>query len=133
MGLFAVTLLSKTQTRSVPQMINIHDLAGLSKPLTRLIEVVSKGVGAGSSPYLIRRLAGARAHEIKTITDALQEVNQKTGLPVVYRSGDIEIWQKPDDNTLILSEKTIDNRSTSRREFQDRKKQAKLILRICRP
>jgi hypothetical protein len=27
-------------------MIKIHDLVGLSKPLTRLIEVVSQGVGA---------------------------------------------------------------------------------------
>jgi uncharacterized repeat protein (TIGR03899 family) len=107
-------------------MIKIHDLVGLSKPLTRLIEVVSQGVGAVSRPYLIRRLAEARAQEIKTIANALDDVNKNAALPVVYTGGMVEIWQKPEDGTLVLSATAIEDRSTSRREFQDRKRQENL-------
>jgi hypothetical protein len=63
--------------------MQIKDLVGLSKPLTRLIEVVSQGVGAVGTPYLIKRTADARAHEIKVIGDALKQVAEKNGLPVV--------------------------------------------------
>jgi len=41
--------------------MEIKDLFGLSKPLTKLIKVVSQGVGALSKPYLIRKTADAKA------------------------------------------------------------------------
>jgi hypothetical protein len=104
-------------------MIKIHDIAGLSKPLTRLIEVISQGVGAVSTPYLIRKTAEARAHEIKVVAKALRDVGKRTGLPVVYEGGMIEVWQKPQDGTLALAAQTIDERSGSRRDYQERKRE----------
>jgi hypothetical protein len=103
--------------------MKIQDLAGLSKPLTRLIEVVSKGAGAVSTPYLIRKTADARAYEIKVIADALKDVREKNQLPVIYDGGAIEVWQKPDDKTLILDSQPIDQRVAGRLEYQERKRQ----------
>lgn len=66
----------------------IGDLAGLSKPLTKLIEVVSSGVGKVYEPTNIRRTAKAKADEIKLISDALV---QNSMLPTNYSNGDISI------------------------------------------
>lgn len=106
--------------------MEIKDLLGFSKPLTRLIEVISSGCGAVSSPYLIKKTAEARAHEIKVIADALKEVREKNQLPVVYDAGSIEMWQKPEDSTLRLEHTPIAERAMSRLDFQDRKRQDNL-------
>lgn len=106
--------------------MDIKDLAGLSKPLTRLIDVVSDGIGAVSRPYLIRRDAAARADEIRLIAGALKEVAEQHQLPVTYRDGEIEVWQKPEDNTLTLEATTASTRALSRLDFQERKRQANI-------
>ena len=51
-------------------LIKIEDVAGLSKPLTRLIEVIAQGIGNVTTPYLIRKTAEARAH-LDAITNPL--------------------------------------------------------------
>src|SRR5438552_3586046 len=104
-------------------IIRIEDLAGLSKPLTRLIEVISTGIGAVTTPYLIRKTAEARAYEIKTIAGALQDVSEQAALPVVYQGGVVEVWQRPEDGTLALTTRPMEERSASRRNYQDRKRQ----------
>ena len=106
--------------------MEIKDLAGLSKPLTRLIEVISEGIGAVSRPYLIRRDAAARADEIKLIAGALDEVAKKHEIPVVYKDGEIEVWQKPEDGTLLLEASNSSSRTLSRVDFQERKRQANI-------
>lgn len=106
--------------------MEIKDLLGFSKPLTRLIEVISKGCGAVSAPYLIKKTAEARAHEIKVIGDALKEVREKSHLPVVYDAGSIEMWQKPEDSTLRLEHAPISERALSRLDFRERKRQDNL-------
>lgn len=106
--------------------MEIKDLAGLSKPLTRLIEVISNGVGAVTASYLIRKNAEAKAHEIRVISDALNEVAQQHQLPVTYKDGEIEIWQKPEDQTLVLEAKTMEHRSGFRLDYQARKEQSNI-------
>lgn len=106
--------------------MEINDLAGFSAPLTRLIEVIAKGVGTVTAPYLTRKNAEAKAHEIRVISDALSDVAHQHNLPVVYKSGAIELWQKPEDHTLILDAKGIDERSGNRLEYQARKEQANI-------
>ena len=103
--------------------MKISDLTGLSKPITRLIEVVSDGVGAVCRPYLIRRTADAHAYEMKVISETLNQIGEKQNLPVVYKNGQVEIWQKPDDKTLILPEITIEDRYMKRIDYQERKRQ----------
>ncbi|EKU96945.1 Protein of unknown function (DUF2806) [Leptolyngbya sp. PCC 7375] len=106
--------------------MEIKDLAGFSKPLTRLIEVISKGIGAVFASYLIRDTADARSYEIRTISAALREVGENHNLSVIYKKGEIEIWQKPNDQTLILDAKGIDERSNLRLNYQERKRQANI-------
>jgi len=101
--------------------IEISDIVGLSKPLTRLVEVISKGVGAVSQPYLIRKKADAKAYEVHTIASALKEVADKYHLPVVFKGGEVDVWQKPEDGTLVLNHDLPVIRSNRRVDYQQRK------------
>lgn len=103
--------------------MDIKDIVGLSKPLTRLIEVISQGVGAVSAPYLVRKNAEAKAHEVRVISSALKEVAEQHHLPVVFKDGQVEIWQKPEDKTLILEQIDGETRATQRLEYKERKHQ----------
>lgn len=104
-------------------MIEFKDLAGLSKPLTRLIEVISEGVGAVSRPYLVKKNAEAKAHEIRAISAALKDVAVQHQLPVIYKEGGVEVWQKPEDRSLILEPQTPEERALIRADYQERNRQ----------
>jgi hypothetical protein len=106
--------------------MDIKDIVGLSKPLTRLIEVISSGIGGVSRAYLIRRNAEAKAHEVRVIAAALKDVAEQHHLPVVFKDGEIEIWQKPDDHTLSLEVPDNTTRTNLRLEYQERKRQSNL-------
>jgi uncharacterized repeat protein (TIGR03899 family) len=83
-------------------MIEIKDLAGLSKPLTKLIEVVAKGVGAVSKSYLIKRDADAREYEIGKIIQAMSSLGSLKGQ---YETGKIMITAQggADDSYTLLN------------------------------
>lgn len=55
--------------------MEIKDLAGLSQPLTKFVEVVSQGIGTLYEPTHIKRMAKSRAKEIKTISSAINDSN----------------------------------------------------------
>ncbi len=116
--------LSKDQSQDME--IKITDVVGLSKPLTRLIEVMAQGFGAVSRQYLTIRNADAEANKIRKIAEAIKDVAQQHQLPVVHDDGTTEIWQKPEDRTLILGETTLEARAHKRADFQERKRQANL-------
>ena len=103
--------------------MDIKDITGLSKPLTRLIEVIANGVGAISRPYLIRRTADAKAHEINVISIALKDAADSHGVPVIFKDGGFEAWRKPDDSELIVADLSPEDRSERRVEYQERKRQ----------
>lgn len=103
--------------------MEIKDLTGISKPLTRLIEVIASGVGAVSKPYLIRRTAEAKAHEIRVIADALKDAADTQGVPVIFKDGDVEAWRRPEDSSLIVSDIKQEARLEKRVEYQERKRQ----------
>lgn len=58
--------------------IEVTDLVGLSKPLTKFMDVVSKGIGTLYRPRAIRTEADARAYEVKTIARAEAEAAAET-------------------------------------------------------
>ena len=103
--------------------MEIKDLTGLSKPLTRLIEVTSDGIGTVFRPYLVKKHAEAKAQEIRLISESLNEVAENNQLPVVYEDGRVELWQKPEDNTLDLNKINPEDRAYYRRNYQERKRQ----------
>ena len=106
--------------------MEIKDLAGLSKPITRLIEVISEGVGAVTHPYLIRKTAEAKAYEAKVISEALSDIAKKHQLPVKYQDGELDIWQKQGDRTLRLEAAEVDDRIPMRLDYEERKRQDNL-------
>ena len=59
-------------------LIEMKDLAGLSQPITKLIEVVSAAIGTSYRPKAIRDQAEARAYEIKVIARAEAEAAAET-------------------------------------------------------
>lgn len=103
--------------------MKIEDLAGLSKPLKRLIDVIARGCGAVYEPQLIRRNADAKAYEIKTITNALDEARKAHNLPVDYNGGQVSTWHKPNDGELLLTDTTIESRAERRIDYIERKRQ----------
>ena len=70
--------------------MDIKDLAGLSEPLKRLIEVISSGIGNVSKPYLIRKTADAKAYEIKVIANAMAE-SRKLLTRSEYEDGKVKV------------------------------------------
>ena len=90
--------------------MKISDLTGLSQPLTKLFEVVSQGIGTIYEPTHIKRIAKARAMEIKTIASAVQD----SELPIQYNDGQVSI----DTSTKEFLERT-----EKRRLFLEAKKQ----------
>lgn len=92
--------------------LNISDLAGLSEPLTKLIETVSCGIGKVYEPLHIRRMAKAKAKELELISGVISDTLH---LPVKYENGSIVI-DTSDANELV-------ERAQNRFLFQEMKKQ----------
>ena len=96
------------------------DLLGLSKPMTKLISVISQGIGAISKPYLIRKTAEAKAYEIEVVSKAISE-NQDLVQKINY-----------DESKLCLSSIDLDHftkelpcfeRKNQRLDYQEQKRQ----------
>ncbi len=68
--------------------VEIHDVFGLDKPLTKLIETVSGAIGKIYEPIHKRKMANATAEEIRIIG---QTLNEAISLPITYSNGSITI------------------------------------------
>lgn len=104
--------------------INIKDLAGLSEPIKKLIEVVSQGIGAVYKPYLIKRTAKAKAYELKIIAEAISSY-QGTLSKINYDAEKISLASIDKDE---ISELPIDKRTQERLNFQEQKRQNNIEL-----
>lgn len=99
--------------------MDITDLAGLSEPLKRLIEVVSSGIGNVSKPYLIRKTAEAKAYEIKVIAEAMAE-SKKLLTHTEYEDGKVKVLApeaQPEDFPALP------NRVAARIEYKEQREQ----------
>jgi hypothetical protein len=104
--------------------MEIKDLTGLSKPLTKLIDVVSKGVGAISKPYLIKKTADAKAYELKKIAETIKE-HQETLKTINYEDSKLSLLSL--ENTEIDQDKVpIEDRTAKRIDFQEHKRQSNI-------
>lgn len=92
--------------------IEISDIFGLSAPATKLLETISGGIGKVYEPIHIRRMAKARAEEIKLLGETISDVDY---LPVKYNTGTVTI------DGMDSSE--LAKRAQSRLAFQELKKQ----------
>jgi hypothetical protein len=100
--------------------MEVKDLAGLSEPLKKLIEVVSTGVGALSKPYLIRKTADAKAYEINTIAQAIKD-NQYDLKNIEFQEEKLSLISL--DNNSLKNELSLEDRTQRRIEFKEQKRQ----------
>jgi len=115
MGL--VTLLCLTQCIEVK--MDIKDLAGLSAPITKLIEVISSGVGTATKPYLIKRTADAKAYEINKIAQAIKD-NQHDLKNIGFTEEKLSLMSL---DTTLKNESSVDIRAQQRVDFKEQKRQ----------
>jgi hypothetical protein len=105
--------------------MEIKDLAGLSEPLKKLIEVVAQGAGAVYTPYLLRKtaeaeaykqrlLTDAKAYEIRTLADSTDYARQKLGR-ADFQNEELALISPPEGDPVKL----LAERAVSRREFQN--------------
>ena len=92
--------------------IEISDVLGLSQPLTKLIETVSVGIGKIYEPCHVKRMAKARAEEMRLISST---INDQMQLPMKYEDGHVSI-DAADANELV-------QRAQNRFLFQEMRKQ----------
>jgi uncharacterized repeat protein (TIGR03899 family) len=108
-----------------PMAFQVSDLVGLSAPLTRLIEVVSAGVGKVSAPYLVAWTARAKGKEIQHIAKAIQSATNNAPLDISYDNGKIGI-KSLDSQKFITEATTIEDRASERILFEAAKQQLNL-------
>jgi len=100
----------------------IGDVAGLSKPLTKLIEVVSKALGQWASPYLQRKAAEASAYELNLMTEAMQRAGIVPD-QIEYEGGKIKLsagrsGQGNGVEAAVLGAEELSQRATQRANYQ---------------
>lgn len=100
--------------------MEIKDLVGLSKPLEKLIEVISAGIGGLSKPYLIRKTADAKAYEINKIAQAIRD-NQDDLKSIEMRNEKLSLMSV--DYNLNQGELSLEKRAHNRINFKEQKKQ----------
>lgn len=105
--------------------MDIKDLAGLSEPLKRLIEVAAEGVGAVSRPFLIKANAKAKAFEIQTIARAIADSQKLLGA-TKYEDGNVTIESAPNQDVIAALEDNIEQRIIMRVAYQQAKKQSNI-------
>ncbi|WP_375471607.1 DUF2806 domain-containing protein [uncultured Nostoc sp.] len=106
--------------------MEIKDLAGISEPLKRLIEVMAEGFGAVSRPYLIKKNAEAKAYEIRVISEAMAESRKLLG-GADYEDGKVKMMGSSETPSPILS---LPERAANRSEYQELRKQQN-IESVC--
>jgi len=105
--------------------MDIKDLAGLSEPLKRLIEVAAEGIGAISRPFLTKANAKAKAFEIQTVAQAIADSQKLLGT-MKYEEGKIIIESAPNQDILATAESAIEQRIIMRVAYQQAKKQSNI-------
>ncbi len=98
----------------------IKDVLGLSKPLTKLIEVIAQGTGAITQPYLIKKNADAKAYEISVVSKAIEE-NQNSLQKIDYKESKVSLRSL--DKESIKEITSLPERAENRVEYQEQKRQ----------
>ena len=99
---------------------NIQDIFGLSKPLTKLIQVIAQGTGTIFQPYLVKKNADARAYEIEVVSKAIAE-NQSDLQIIHYKEGKINLSSF--DKKSIKDITSLPERKENRIKYQELKRQ----------
>lgn len=92
--------------------IEISNILGLEKPLVKLLDVVSLGIGKLYEPMHMKRITNAKVKEIELISEA---ITNNLELPINYNKGSVSI----DSNSI----NNLIERTGNRLLFQELRKQ----------
>lgn len=85
--------------------MDIKDVAGLSKPITKLIEVSAKGLGNLTEAYFSRKRTDANVYQIEKTSAAIVAVNKSSLTRLEFSDGDVNILcDKASISPAILEE-----------------------------
>jgi uncharacterized repeat protein (TIGR03899 family) len=102
--------------------MEIKDLAGIGKPLEKLIEVISKGVGMVYKPYAENKQLDNDIATIKKVKEAIGPNEQNLQISYTKKDGvSISTPTKQDLNLQITP--PLEERSQTKLEYQNYKKQ----------
>lgn len=109
-------------------LIDFKDLAGISKPLTKLIEVISTGIGKASNPILICLNAKALAYKVKELSNAIDQAKGTSSTPLAIEYADETLKIIGNEQQRQHNDPVEDffQRIESRTSFQETKKQRNL-------
>lgn len=81
---------------------DLKDVAGLSKPVQKMIGVISNGIGTLYRPMAMRKEADARAYEIRTLAAARADAE------VINANGDTRAYLERVNNLAAINPELID-------------------------
>lgn len=96
--------------------LEISDVLGLSQPLTKLIETISGGIDTLYKPVHLKRMAKAKAEEIKLISEA---ITQNAMLPINYQHGNIGIDSTDVQNLLFRTRQRLLQEEINKQQNMD--------------
>jgi hypothetical protein len=97
----------------------IKDLAGLSKPLERLIEVTSAGIGRVTKAHFVKKDADAKAYEIRSIAQAMAD-SRRLIATAGYDDGKVNMAGAPGQTpSLGVDESQLTARTLERQAFTE--------------
>jgi Protein of unknown function (DUF2806) len=99
--------------------MDIKDLIGISKPLTKLLEVISSGMGTLYKPTGIRREASAQADAIRLLGNAQQETDMNRVLAMATTEAATKVF-------LVEASLQIEERARIRLEHREVQRQSNL-------
>lgn len=80
-------------------MSNLQDIFGAGKAIEKLLDAVDGFIGDMKQPYLVKKMAQAKAEEIKIISDVINQQQGKS-LDVRYENGKTSIKNTPQVDLL---------------------------------
>lgn len=92
--------------------MEIKDIAGLSEPIKKLIEVTATGIGGAAKPILTALNVMADSYKIKKISKAIQDSQES-----------LKIEYKSDNLVITLDENQVALRAQERVGYQELKRQ----------
>lgn len=106
--------MSENKLEENKNLINIKDLAGLSKPLEKLLSIVNNAFGKCTAPFFIKKLADANAYELNTLKETLKD--SKSEITIERNGTTIHLKNEPEKIILdsILEKEAIKLKNQSK-------------------
>lgn len=108
--------MSNDKSKEEKTLLNVGDLAGLSKPTEKLFDIINKALGKCAAPFFIKKIADANAYELSVMQETLK--NNKAEITIERNGTKIHLTNEPEK--IVLN-------SIFEKEAQKLENQSKII------